>query len=88
VDYGVHDLLGNMGVFAVLLTYLLLQAGRMAPDSVRYSLINAIGALLILISLTQDFNLSAAVIEVVWLFISLYGMVRSLRARRVAVGRQ
>ena len=84
MDYGVHDLVGNLGVLAVLLTYLLLQAGKMAPDTIRYSASNAVGALLILYSLTQDFNLSAVVIEVVWLLISLYGIARTLRARRAA----
>lgn len=82
MDYGLHDFLGNLGVLAVLVTYLLLQAGKMAPNSISYSLINALGALLILFSLSHDFNLSAVIIEVVWLLISTYGVWRTLKARK------
>lgn len=82
MDYGFHDFLGNLGVFAVLATYLLLQAEKMAPNSISYSLINAIGAVLILYSLSFDFNLSAVIIEAVWLMISMYGIWRTLKARK------
>lgn len=84
MDYGLHDFLGNLGVLAVLVTYLLLQTEKMAPNTVSYSLINAIGAVLILYSLAYDFNLSAVIIESVWLVISMYGVWRTLQARKAA----
>lgn len=84
MDYGFHDLIGNLGVFAVLASYLLLQAEKMAPNSISYSLINAVGAVLILYSLSFDFNLSAVIIETVWFMISVYGIWRTLQARKAA----
>jgi hypothetical protein len=46
-----------------------------------YSLINGLGALLILVSLFFNFNLSSFTIEVVWLLISAYGIGKYLRNR-------
>lgn len=82
MTYGWHDLLGNLGVLLILLGYLLLQLGRVRPDGLRFSLANGIGALLILISLTQEFNLSAFLIEAAWLLISAGGVLRYALRRR------
>lgn len=84
MNYGVHDFVGNVGVVVVLLTYLLLQMDRMVATSLTYSISNAIGAVLILISLAQDFNLSAVIIESVWLIISVFGLARTIVLRRNA----
>ncbi len=81
-DYGWHDLVGNLGVICVLATYFMLQAGRLSADSLAYGAWNALGAILIGISLTVDFNLSSFVIEVFWFGISVFGMVRIARERR------
>lgn len=85
MNYGWHDLIGITGVVLVLASYLLLQAGRLQADRLGYSVANAAGAFLILVSLWFDFNLSAFVIEAMWLLISLYGIARhSVRSRRAA----
>lgn len=74
--YEPHDLLGNLGVLFILVTYLLLQLEKIDVSSLLYSALNAAGAGLILYSLLYDFNLSAFLIESAWLAISLYGLVR------------
>lgn len=79
VSYEWHDLVGNVGVVCILGTYLLLQLGRMSPTTLAFSLINGLGAILILVSLSVDFNLSSFIIEIVWLTISAVGVWRSLR---------
>lgn len=81
-DYGWHDLVGNLGVVCVLSTYFMIQAGHLSSDSLAYGAWNALGAVLIGISLTVDFNLSSFVIEVFWFGISLFGMLRIARERR------
>jgi hypothetical protein len=83
MSYGVHDLLGNAGVGLILLTYLLMQTGRLDARGLRYSLANAVGASLVVLSLSVDFNLSAFIVEAFWVLISLYGIARALRQRRV-----
>ena len=86
MDYGWHDLVGNIGVVCVLATYLLLQLGRLNVQSLWYSLINGLGAILIMVSLWIDFNLSSFIIEVAWLLISLLGVYNFLRKNGSVAG--
>jgi hypothetical protein len=51
-------------------------------DDLRYPVINLVGAILILVSLTKTFNLASFVIEIAWIGISIYGIARIMRARR------
>lgn len=85
MGYEWHDLIGNLGVFAILATYLALQMGRLDPRRITYSALNAIGAAFITISLLFEFNLSAFVVEVAWVLVSIYGMFRALKRPRVNV---
>ena len=80
IDYAWHDFVGNLGVLCILGTYFGLQAGSMKSDDVNYSVINGLGALLIMVSLYFDFNLSSFIIECFWLVISFYGLARRARA--------
>ena len=69
-EYYWHDFVGNVGVFLILLCYLLLQIENMKSDGVLYSALNGIGAVLLLVSLAYNFNLSAFISEIVWLAFS------------------
>lgn len=73
------DILGTIGVAMIIITYVLLQTGRLQSTQLSYSLLNAVGAALVLISLYYSFNLSAFIVEAFWLIISVYGIVRYLR---------
>lgn len=88
MSYHWHDFLGNVGVLLILASYLLLQMQRVSAESWVFSFANGLGALLVLVSLTQEFNLSAFVMELVWLVISIYGLrswfLRRRNARRDA----
>ncbi|MGJ8562620.1 MAG: CBU_0592 family membrane protein [Alphaproteobacteria bacterium] len=77
-----YDFVGMTGVFFVLATYLLLQLKKVDPTTPLYSGLNALGAVLILISLYFNFNLSSALIECAWLLISLFGLVQACRTRK------
>ena len=81
MSIGWHDILGGAGVFLIVTSYLLLQVGRLELRGLGYSAANAAGAALILVSLTVDFNLAAAIIEAFWLAISVLGVVLAWRAR-------
>ena len=78
------DWFGMIGVVLFLAAYALLQANRLRADRLTYQLMNAFGAIAVLTSLVFDFNLSAFVLEALWLVISIYGIVRGYRARRDA----
>ena len=59
MKYGWYDFAGNVGVAMMVFAYLLLQMGKLRINDLSYSLTNAIGAVLVLISLLYSFNLSA-----------------------------
>jgi multidrug transporter EmrE-like cation transporter len=81
MSYGPLDLIGNVGVVVLMITYLMLQLNKLSSDGLAYSLLNAIGASLIIVSLLFDFNLSALLMEVFWVLISLVGIYRYFRLK-------
>ena len=81
MNYGPLDVLGNIGVIVLIFTYLMLQLNKLSSDGLAYSLLNAIGAGLIVVSLLYDFNLSALLMEVFWVLISLVGIYRYFRLK-------
>jgi hypothetical protein len=87
VSYALHDLVGNTGVVLIVGTYFLVQIRRMSATQMPYILCNGLGAACILYSLAFDFNMSAFLIELIWLLISLLGMARWLLERRGASAR-
>jgi hypothetical protein len=82
MNYQWYDVVGNIGVLIILGCYLLLQLNKLASSELSFSVFNGLGALLILISLTYEFNLSAFIIELFWLLISLFGVTTYLLKRR------
>ena len=78
---GWYDILGIIGVATIVITYFLLQIGRIRSEQLVYSALNAVGALFILISLWYAFNFPSVVVEVFWLLISLFGIAKSLRGK-------
>ena len=81
MSYGPLDLVGNVGVVVLMITYLMLQLNKLRSDGLAYSLLNAVGASLIIVSLIVDFNLSALLMEVFWVLISFVGIYRYFRLR-------
>ena len=76
-----YDIIGTFGVGVIVVTYLLLQLGRIKSEQLVYSLLNGVGAALILISLYYDFNLPSVIVEAFWLVISIFGILKYLVAR-------
>lgn len=73
-----YDIIGTLGVFAYLLSYYLLQSGKIEVEKgYIYSLLNILGATFVLISLTNTFNLPSLVSQMGWILISCYGLLRS-----------
>ncbi|HYV83315.1 MAG TPA: hypothetical protein VE931_07370 [Pyrinomonadaceae bacterium] len=81
MKYGLLDLIGNIGVVVLMITYLMLQLNKLRSDGLAYSLLNAAGASLIVLSLLVNFNLSAFVMEVFWVLISCVGIYRYFRLK-------
>ena len=81
MNYGLLDFVGNVGVVMLMVTYLLLQLNRIRSDDLAYSLLNALGASFIVVSLLVNFNLSAFLMEVFWVLISFIGIYRYFRLK-------
>lgn len=76
---------GLIGVALILLAYAGAALGRLDPERPFALICNLAGACLILWSLlTDDFNLSATVMEAAWAFVAVVGLVRWALRRRKA----
>jgi hypothetical protein len=77
-----YDWAGYLGVALVLLAFLLLQAHRLHGNGLVYQLMNVFGAIGVMLSLLFGaFNASAFVMQLAWLAIGIYGIVRRRTAR-------
>jgi multidrug transporter EmrE-like cation transporter len=81
MSYGPLDFIGNVGVVVLMITYLMLQLNKLSSDGLAYSVLNAVGASFIVVSLLFDFNLSALLMEVFWVLISFVGIYRYFRLK-------
>lgn len=78
MTYAWFDIIGFAGVGLIILTYIMLQLEKLRSTDLPYSLLNGIGAVLILISLFYSFNFPSFIVEFFWLLISLFGIGKYL----------
>ncbi|MBN8716561.1 CBU_0592 family membrane protein [Thermomonas sp.] len=76
-----YDWVGLAGTALIVLSYFLLQAGRLHGNRLPYQLMNLLGAAGVLASLWGSFNISVFLLEATWAAISLYGIARTLGGR-------
>jgi hypothetical protein len=80
------DVVGVIGVFLILVAYAAAALGKLDVKGALSLFANFLGASLILLSLSVDFNLSALLMEGSWALVSLAGLVRLLILRRRPAG--
>lgn len=78
----ISDIVGIIGVVIILISYILLQFEKMKAKSIAYSVMNLVGAVLILYSLLFNWNLASVVIEIFWILISLFGIGKAIHTKR------
>lgn len=76
------DVVGVIGVFLILVAYAAAALGKLDVKGALSLFANFLGASLILLSLSVDFNLSALLMEGSWALVSLAGLIRLLVLRR------
>ncbi len=76
------DVAGVAGVLMILVAYGGAALGKLDVKGALSLSANFVGACLILLSLSVDFNLSALLMEGSWAVVSLAGLVRLLVLRR------
>ena len=72
----IYQIMGVLGFILYMMSYFLLQIGKLRGSSNGYILMNLSAASLVLISLTQHFNLASALIQISWILISFIGLFR------------
>ena len=78
MEFTFYDFVGSIGVGLIILTYILLQTEKIRSENLSYSVLNGLGAGLIVFSLFYNFNFSAFVVESLWVLISIYGIGKYL----------
>lgn len=82
MDLSTTDLIGILGVFIIIVAYMLLQLEKMDAQDLSFSVLNTIGALLIIISLLYDWNLASFLMESIWMLISVYGILKYYKLKK------
>lgn len=82
IDLAWYDGVGLLGSAIVVGSYFLLQSGRLSGTGLLYQLLNIAGSACILVSLAGGFNVSVALLQCTWIAISVYGVVRGIRAKQ------
>lgn len=77
----IADPIGIVGVVLLLFAYFALSTGRVSSNSMAYQIMNFVAAWLILFSLYFHWNTPSVIIEVVWILISMIGMLRIIKKR-------
>lgn len=79
--------IGMLGALCPVSMYFLLEMEKIDAKSFLFYMVNAIGSVLIMTASAIDYdagNIGILVMEAVWLLISIKGMVKVARQRKVA----
>ena len=79
----VYQFAGYVGVFCYVGSYAALQFGWLSGRGFVYAFMNLMGASLVLVSLIEAFNMFSMIISIVWIVISVVGIVRNYLLNRV-----
>ena len=79
------DLIGFAGSFFIVAAFAYSNLTKQM-NALWFNVSNFIGAALLTVSLTVNFNLPTMVLEVVWMAIALFGIAKALIARRADKG--
>jgi hypothetical protein len=81
----VWDLLGLTGVLVMNVSYIKVQLRRDYAKTLSFSLLNFIGAALLILSLLNKWNVAAVASNAIWAATSVYGIYRCLKYKHKTV---
>ncbi|WP_037939952.1 CBU_0592 family membrane protein [Sulfurospirillum arcachonense] len=73
----IYQIIGFIGMLFIVYAYFLLQSHKVVHSSLKFQILNLTGAILLLISLLVHFNLGSFLIELFWIVITIYGMIKN-----------
>ena len=74
--------IGIAGAVTYLLSYFLLQLGKIDGNGNFYAFMNMLAAIFVMVSLTTHFNIGSMIIQISFISLSLYAIFRSFWMRR------
>lgn len=83
-DYAYEDVvraIGVLGFMTYVMNYLLLSLNVLSSSQIRFFALNILAAALVLVSLTEEFNLASALIQCFWILIGALAVLLRLRSR-------
>lgn len=75
------NIAGFLGSLVILMGFAYVNILKRSPD-MTFNLLNLIGAALLAVSLSINYNLPALLLEAAWMLIALYGIFTGLREKR------
>lgn len=78
------DAAGLLGAMLFVGAYAALQFGFLRGNGYVYTIANLAASSLVLLSLVGEFNLSSAIIQIIWIAVSVFGLVRMIVLERRA----
>ena len=78
----IFQLIGFIGMLFVVYAYFLLQDEKVTSISLKYQILNLAGAVLLILSLLVHFNLGSFMIEIFWIAITIYGIVKNCNKKK------
>ena len=72
------DMIGFAGSFCIVAAFAYSNMAKRL-NLLAFNLVNLVGAALLATSLTVNYNLPTMVLEIVWMIIALFGIVKALR---------
>ena len=75
------DLIGFAGSFFIVAAFAYSNLTTQM-NALWFNVSNLVGAALLTVSLTVNYNLPTMVLEIVWMAIAIFGIVKALRARK------
>lgn len=78
----IYRISGLVGFFLYLSSFAALQFKWLDGQGLTYSLMNIAAAALVLISLTNEFNLASALIQISWIVIGCAGLLLRIKTHK------
>lgn len=75
------NIVGISGTALLIFSYFMLQKGSMKGDDWSYLWLNLVAATMISYSLFWFWNWASVLIEIFWIGITIYGMMRKIRGK-------
>lgn len=74
------DMIGFVGMFCIVSAYAYSNIAQQM-NLLLFNGVNLLGAILLMISLTVNFNLPSMVLEAIWMMIAIFGIIKALRQK-------